>query len=76
MWFISLSAFVADTAVSKGKKRIEDVMPIATGHEREELEAALDVIFFFLLHLFLDVRCLYLFAWDGEMIMVLIPLFI
>ncbi|MBA0812353.1 hypothetical protein Gohar_026324, partial [Gossypium harknessii] len=25
---------VADTAV---KKRVEDVMPIATGHEREEL---------------------------------------
>lgn len=29
-------------------------MPIATGHEREELEAALDVILFFLLLLFLD----------------------
>ncbi len=32
----------ADSAVSKGKKRVEDVMPIATGHEREELEAALE----------------------------------
>ena len=41
-----LSGFVADSAVSKGKKRVEDVMPIATGHEREELEAALEVIFF------------------------------
>ncbi|OMO54266.1 Cytochrome c oxidase, subunit Vb [Corchorus capsularis] len=29
---------VADTAV---KKKVEDVMPIATGHEREELEAEL-----------------------------------
>jgi len=27
------------------KKRVEDVMPIATGHEREELEAELEVIF-------------------------------
>lgn len=25
------------------KKRVEDVMPIATGHEREELEAELEV---------------------------------
>ncbi|OMP00143.1 Cytochrome c oxidase, subunit Vb [Corchorus olitorius] len=32
------SAESADTAV---KKRVEDVMPIATGHEREELEAEL-----------------------------------
>ena len=29
--------------VSKPKKRVEDVMPIATGHEREELEAELEV---------------------------------
>jgi cytochrome c oxidase subunit 5b len=27
------------------KKRVEDVMPIATGHEREELEAELEVLF-------------------------------
>lgn len=27
------------------KKTVEDVMPIATGHEREEIEAALQVIF-------------------------------
>ena len=33
---------VADTAV---KKRVEDVVPIATGHEREELEVELEVIF-------------------------------
>lgn len=26
------------------KKRVEDVMPIATGHEREELEAELQVL--------------------------------
>ncbi|PIA42535.1 hypothetical protein AQUCO_02000170v1 [Aquilegia coerulea] len=32
----------ADTILSKGKKKVEDVMPIATGHEREELEAALE----------------------------------
>lgn len=29
-------------------KKVEDVMPIATGHEREELEAALQVYLFFL----------------------------
>ncbi|XVF24849.1 hypothetical protein REPUB_Repub13aG0163200 [Reevesia pubescens] len=33
------SAELADTAV---KKRVEDVMPIATGHEREELEVELE----------------------------------
>ncbi|KAA8525378.1 hypothetical protein F0562_007204 [Nyssa sinensis] len=32
----------ADTILSKGKKRIEHLMPIATGHEREELEAELE----------------------------------
>ncbi|MBA0745372.1 hypothetical protein Gogos_007949 [Gossypium gossypioides] len=37
-----LAAESADTAV---KKRVEDVMPIATGHEREELAAELDVMF-------------------------------
>lgn len=31
----------AETSV---KKNVEDVMPIATGHEREELEAELEVI--------------------------------
>ncbi|KAI3891207.1 hypothetical protein MKW98_007512 [Papaver atlanticum] len=31
----------SDTILSKGKKTVEDVMPIATGHEREEIEAAL-----------------------------------
>uniref|UniRef100_A0A2P2KXN8 Uncharacterized protein MANES_04G117400 n=1 Tax=Rhizophora mucronata TaxID=61149 RepID=A0A2P2KXN8_RHIMU len=33
--------FAADSADGTVKKRIEDVMPIATGHEREELEAEL-----------------------------------
>ncbi|KAM7459466.1 hypothetical protein LguiA_036460 [Lonicera macranthoides] len=28
--------------LSKGKKRVEDIMPIAPGHEREELEAELE----------------------------------
>ncbi|XP_021906504.1 cytochrome c oxidase subunit 5b-2, mitochondrial-like [Carica papaya] len=41
------SAFVArhfssDAANTSVKKRVEDVMPIATGHEREELEAELE----------------------------------
>lgn len=36
----------ADTAV---KKRVEDVMPIATGHEKEELEAELEVLLFLIL---------------------------
>ncbi|KAH9603322.1 hypothetical protein KSS87_011514 [Heliosperma pusillum] len=35
-------AFSTDAAVSKPKPKIEDVMPIATGHEREELEAELE----------------------------------
>src|SRR5574340_100634 len=35
--------FSAEAAVDAGlKKNVEDVMPIATGHEREELEAALE----------------------------------
>lgn len=39
-WFW-IGLFVeANTAV---KKKVEDVMPIATGHEREELEAELQV---------------------------------
>ncbi|XP_010254330.1 PREDICTED: cytochrome c oxidase subunit 5b-1, mitochondrial-like [Nelumbo nucifera] len=32
----------ADTTLSNGKKMVEDIMPIATGHEREELEAELE----------------------------------
>ncbi|XP_043701475.1 cytochrome c oxidase subunit 5b-2, mitochondrial-like [Telopea speciosissima] len=32
----------SDTILSKEKKRVEDVMPIATGHEREELQAELE----------------------------------
>ncbi|KAJ8445569.1 hypothetical protein Cgig2_012457 [Carnegiea gigantea] len=34
--------FSTESDVSKPKKRVEDVMPIATGHEREELEAELE----------------------------------
>ncbi|KAK6914980.1 Cytochrome c oxidase, subunit Vb [Dillenia turbinata] len=34
--------FSADSDVSKPNKRVEDIMPIATGHEREELEAELE----------------------------------
>ena len=40
LFFISVFFCAADGAV---KKRVEDVMPIATGHEREELEAELQV---------------------------------
>ncbi|KAK1312732.1 hypothetical protein QJS10_CPA07g00590 [Acorus calamus] len=32
----------ADAVASEGKKRLEDVMPIATGLEREEVEAELE----------------------------------
>ncbi|KAL4194980.1 hypothetical protein AMTRI_Chr05g62250 [Amborella trichopoda] len=32
----------AENTLSKGKQRVEDVMPIATGLEREELEAELE----------------------------------
>ncbi|KAF9614031.1 hypothetical protein IFM89_014831 [Coptis chinensis] len=34
----------SDTGLSKEKKKDEDVMPIATGHEREELEAELESV--------------------------------
>ncbi|KAI8529488.1 hypothetical protein RHMOL_Rhmol12G0228400 [Rhododendron molle] len=33
--------FTADSSTAVSKKKVEDVMPIATGHEREELEAEL-----------------------------------
>lgn len=32
------------------KKKVEDVMPIATGHEKEELEAELEVIVVFFMY--------------------------
>lgn len=38
-WFFM--GFWVDTSV--GTKKVEDIMPIATGHEREELEAELQV---------------------------------
>ncbi|KAK4590458.1 hypothetical protein RGQ29_020847 [Quercus rubra] len=37
----NLRHFTADSSDGAVKKRVEDVMPIATGHEREELEAEL-----------------------------------
>ncbi|KAG6669427.1 hypothetical protein I3843_01G235200 [Carya illinoinensis] len=37
----SLRYFSVDSAEGAVKKKVEDVMPIATGHEREELEAEL-----------------------------------
>ncbi|XP_031265161.1 cytochrome c oxidase subunit 5b-1, mitochondrial-like [Pistacia vera] len=39
---IDVNAFVWFVIETSVKKRVEDVMPIATGHEREELEAALE----------------------------------
>lgn len=39
---LSLRLYLA--AETSVKKNVEDVMPIATGHEREELEAELEVI--------------------------------
>ncbi|KAE9453529.1 hypothetical protein C3L33_14598, partial [Rhododendron williamsianum] len=33
--------FTADSSTAVSKKKVENVMPIATGHEREELEAEL-----------------------------------
>ena len=39
MWF-----YYTVEAVAAKKKKVEDVMPIATGHEKEELEAELEVI--------------------------------
>ncbi|XP_024032410.1 cytochrome c oxidase subunit 5b-1, mitochondrial-like, partial [Morus notabilis] len=35
-------SFSTDSADKSIKKKVEDVMPIATGHEREELEAELE----------------------------------
>lgn len=36
--------FINFAVETVGKKKVEDVMPIATGHEKEELEAELEVI--------------------------------
>ena len=38
---MTFNTFAVETV---GKKKVEDVMPIATGHEKEELEAELEVI--------------------------------
>uniref|UniRef100_M4EEL0 Uncharacterized protein n=1 Tax=Brassica campestris TaxID=3711 RepID=M4EEL0_BRACM len=34
--------FSSESVETVGKKKVEDVMPIATGHEKEELEAELE----------------------------------
>ncbi|KAF2597259.1 hypothetical protein F2Q68_00007677 [Brassica cretica] len=50
--FTTVLAYAVVTAMETiAKKKVEDVMPIATGHEKEELEAELEVIpcVFFLL---------------------------
>ncbi|KAK8353051.1 hypothetical protein V6Z11_A05G132700 [Gossypium hirsutum] len=39
---ISCFCFLFDWLYTHVKKRVEDVMPIATGHEREELAAELE----------------------------------
>ncbi|KAG5405809.1 hypothetical protein IGI04_011928, partial [Brassica rapa subsp. trilocularis] len=36
--------FSSESVETVAKKKVEDVMPIATGHEKEELEAELEVI--------------------------------
>lgn len=43
--FMDLDVCVGCEMVGNVSKRVEDVMPIATGHEREELEAELQVSF-------------------------------
>lgn len=43
LWICDACLFLMVGNVSK--KRVEDVMPIATGHEREELEAEMEVSF-------------------------------
>ncbi|KAL0681537.1 hypothetical protein Bca4012_048384 [Brassica carinata] len=50
--FATVLAYAVVTAMETiAKKKVEDVMPIATGHEKEELDAELEVIpcVFFLL---------------------------
>ncbi|KAI4381952.1 hypothetical protein MLD38_007967 [Melastoma candidum] len=41
-YILSSRSFSADADKTVVKKKVEDVMPIATGHEREELEAELE----------------------------------
>lgn len=40
------SFFVVVTVAGSIKKRVEDVVPIATGHEREEIQADLEVLLY------------------------------
>ncbi|KAL0823993.1 hypothetical protein Bca101_047670 [Brassica carinata] len=43
--FATVLAYAVVTAMETiAKKKVEDVMPIATGHEKEELDAELEVI--------------------------------
>ena len=42
----SISFLLSQSGASSLKKRVEDVVPIATGHEREEIQADLEVSFF------------------------------
>lgn len=43
IWFVFVVNSLFCGAENVVKKSVEDVMPIATGHEREELEAELQV---------------------------------
>lgn len=40
--FLTPRHFSSESVESVAKKKVEDVMPIATGHEKEELEAELE----------------------------------
>ncbi|CAN7112398.1 unnamed protein product [Brassica rapa subsp. narinosa] len=40
--FVTPRHFSSESVESVAKKKVEDVMPIATGHEKEELEAELE----------------------------------
>lgn len=45
MNFVDFGLVFRGEANNAVKKKVEDIMPIATGHEREELEAELQVMF-------------------------------
>jgi len=44
---ISFRLFLFQSGASSVRKRVEDVVPIATGHEREEIQADLEVFWIF-----------------------------
>ena len=56
--------YYTEEAVAAKKKKVEDVMPIATGHEKEELEAELEVIpnLWFSMHFFFKKKT-YMISW-------------